>query len=105
MFSVQKKEDMKQVQVKIYFYFELSSKPNGDILGIAVTMWKKDFETIFTYNDVMNIQDSIEKGFGSRERAHSMGLNTNFFPIRTNRPHDTPNYGPGKYKFEIDYYR
>ena len=53
----------------------------------------------------MNIQDSIEKGFGSRERAHSMRLNTKFFPIRTNRPHDTPNYGPEKSRFEVDIYR
>ena len=32
-------------------------------------MWvKHDLETIFTYNDVMNIQYVISKGFGSRER-------------------------------------
>ena len=34
-----------------------------------------------------------------------MVLNAYFGPIRTNRPHETPNYGPGKYKFEVDYYR
>ena len=31
--------------------------------------------------------------------------NDYFGPIRTNIPHETPNYGPGKSKFEIDYYR
>ena len=59
-------------------------------------MWKQhDFETIFTYNDVMKIQDNIGKGFGSREIAYSMGLNAYFGPIRTNILHATPNYGPG----------
>ena len=28
------------VQVKKLIYFELSSKPNIDILGITVSMWK-----------------------------------------------------------------
>ena len=36
-------------------YFELSSKPNVDILGIAVYLWgKHEFVTILTSNDVMN---------------------------------------------------
>ena len=49
------------------FYFELSSKPNFDTLGIALSMWKcHDFETILTSNDVMNIQYDIRKEFGSR---------------------------------------
>ena len=34
-----------------------------------------------------------------------MGVNAKFGPIRTNRPHATPKYGPGKLKFEVDYYR
>ena len=34
-----------------------------------------DFETIFTSNDVMNIQDGIGKGFGSREGSYSMVVN------------------------------
>ena len=34
-----------------------------------------------------------------------MGVNSYFVPRRTNRPHATPNYGPGKSKFDIDYYR
>ena len=34
-----------------------------------------------------------------------MGLNAYFGPRRTNRPHGTPNYGPGKSNFEINYYR
>ena len=32
-----------------------------------------------------------------------MGVNAYFGPRITNIPHETPNYGPGKYKFEIDY--
>ena len=33
---------------------------NVNILGITVSMWKQhDFETIFSSNDVMNIQDGI----------------------------------------------
>ena len=34
-----------------------------------------------------------------------MGVNTYFGPRRNNIPHTTPNYGPGKSKFEVDYYR
>ena len=34
-----------------------------------------------------------------------MGLNPYFFPIRTNIPHPATNYGSGKSKFEINYYR
>ena len=44
----------------------------------------------------MNIQDGIGKGFGYRERAYYMGVNASFGTRRTNRPHATPNYGPGK---------
>ena len=64
MLSIQKKEDMKTLQVnKHIFYFELSSKPNVYILGITVSMQEKhDFETIFTSNDVMKIQDAIGMG-------------------------------------------
>ena len=48
------------------FYFELSSKPNVDIYGITVSIYKKrEFETIFTSNYVMNIQYEIGEGFGS----------------------------------------
>ena len=43
-------------------------------------MWKvHDFETIFNYNDVMNIKDYIGKGFGSQERAYYMGVDAYFF--------------------------
>ena len=54
---------MIKVQVKNnIFYFELSSKPDVDILGISVSMWKNHgFETIFTSNFVINIQDVIGK--------------------------------------------
>ena len=52
---------------KNIFYFKLSIKLNVDIDGIIVYMWgKHEFETIFTYNDIMNIQYGIGKGFGSR---------------------------------------
>ena len=59
---------MTKVQAKKnIFYFELSSKPNFDTVGIAVSMWKKhESETIFTYNDVINILYGIGNGFGYR---------------------------------------
>ena len=64
--SIQRKGYMTKVQVKNIFYPELSIKPNVGILGIKVSMWKQyDFGTIFTSNDVMNIQYSVGKGFGS----------------------------------------
>ena len=53
----------------------------------------------------MNIQDKVGKGFGSRERSYFMGVNDYVGSIRMNRPHATPNYEPGKHKFEADYYR
>ena len=69
-------------------------------------MWEfHEFETIFTSNDVMNIQYAIGKLFGSRERSYSMEVNVYFVPIITNRLHETSNYGPGKSRFEVDYYR
>ena len=34
-----------------------------------------------------------------------MGLKYCFGPRRINIPHATPDYGPGKSKFDIDYYR
>ena len=107
MLFIQKKEDMTKVQVKKYiFYFELSSKYNVDILGITVSMCKRrDFVTIFTYNYVIKIQDAIGKLFGSIERSYYMGVTDYFGPRRKNRPNATTNYGPGKYKYEINYYR
>ena len=69
-------------------------------------MWvNHEFETIFTSNDVMNIQYEIGKGFGCRERSYYMGLNASFCPIRKNIPHAPPNYGPERSKFEAYYYR
>ena len=53
----------------------------------------------------MNIQYGIGKGFGSTERAYFMWENKYFIPIQENRPHTTPNNGPIKYNFEVDYYR
>ena len=35
----------------------------------------------------------------------SMGVNSHFGTIKTNRPHAIPNYGPRQSKFEIDCYR
>ena len=57
---------MKNLQVEnIIFYHEPSIKPNVDIIVTKLCMWKQyNFETILTYNDVMNIQDTIGKGFG-----------------------------------------
>ena len=52
----------------------------------------------------MNLQDGIEKLFGSREREYSMEVNDYLCTMRTNEEHAKPNYGPGKYKFEIGYY-
>ena len=48
---------MTKVQVNNnIFYYELSSKHNVYILGIKLYMLKwNNFETIFTYNDVLNI--------------------------------------------------
>ena len=34
-----------------------------------------------------------------------MVVNSYFGPRRRNRSHATPSYGPGKYKFGVDYYR
>ena len=69
-------------------------------------MWgKHDFETIYNSNDVIKTEGVIGKEFWYRERAYSMVVNAYFDPRRTNRPHETSNYGPGKYKFEVDYYR
>ena len=46
-------------------YFEHSSIPNFGTIGITVSMWKRhDFEDIRIFNNVMNIQDAIGKGFG-----------------------------------------
>ena len=52
----------------------------------------------------MNIQNGIGKGFGSRERAYSLVVNAYFGSKKINRPHTTPKYGPGKSKFEVNYY-
>ena len=63
-------------------------------------MWiKHEFETIFTCNYVINIQDGIGKGFGSREISYSMVVNAYFGSKKINRPHTTPKYGPGKSEF------
>ena len=56
---------------------------------------RHDFEAIFTSNDIMNIQDGIGKRFRSIKRTYYIGINADFGPRRINRPHATPNYGPG----------
>ena len=53
----------------------------------------------------MNIQDGIDKEFGSIERAYSIVVYAYFGPRCTNRPHATPNYGPVTSKFDVEYYR
>ena len=53
---------------------------------------------VFTYDDVINMQVFIGKGFGYRERSLFMGVNYCFGPRRTNIPHATPNYWPGQSK-------
>ena len=50
---------------------------------------------VFTYDDVINMQVFIGKGFGYRERSLFMGVNYCFGPRRTNIPHLTPKYVPG----------
>ena len=91
---------------KNIFYFDLSFKPNVDIIGITVSKWKQhDFETILISNDVVIIQDVTRKVSGSLEREYSMGVNYYFCFRRTNIPHAAHNYGPGKSKYAIDYYR
>ena len=82
-----------QVNNKI-LYYQLSIKPNVYTIGITLSMWiQHNFETIFTYNYVLNIQDAIRKIFGSREREFSMEVNAYFGPKWTNRLHATPSYG------------
>ena len=95
IFSIKKRYEKVQPNKNI-LYPELSSKPNVDIDVITVSIWKThDFEAISTSNDVMKIQNGIGKGFGSIEIAYSMGVNAYFGPIHSNRPHTTPNHGPG----------
>ena len=52
------KGKMTKVKVKNnVFYYELSSKPNVDIIVITVYLWKQhNLETIFTSNNVMNMK-------------------------------------------------
>ena len=63
------------------YYREVSSKPNVEIIGITLSMRKQHiFETIFTSDDFLNIQDSIVKGFNSREIEFLVGVNSYFVP-------------------------
>ena len=107
MVLIPKEENITKSQVSInIFYFELSFKPNVDIMGIKVYNCKsREIETIFTYIDVMSIQYFIGNGFGFQIRAFSVRLNAFFNPRRTIGLNATPNYGTGKSKFEIDYCR
>ena len=95
---IKKEANITKVQVNNnVFYYELSSKPNVEIIVIIVSMWKHhNFGTILTSYIVLNIQYAIGKGFLSRKRALYMGVNACFGPRRTNRPHETPDYGPGQ---------
>ena len=57
---------MTMIQVKNIHYYELSGKPNVEIIGITVSMWKQNiFDTILTSNDLLNVQGAIRKVFGS----------------------------------------
>ena len=61
------------------------------------------FKTIFTSNDVMNIQYAIEEVFRSWEISYSMGENAYFGPRRKYIPHEKPAYRPGESKVETIY--
>ena len=103
-----KEENITKVNViNNSYYYEFVSKTNIYIIGITVHMWEKhNFENLFTCDDVLNIQYSIRKVFGYRERAFSVGSNNYYPPPRiTNRPHETPNHGPGKSNFDMYYHR
>ena len=65
---------MTKLQVnKHIFYFELSSKPHVDTIVIKVSIWRRNyFETIFTSDDLVNIQYAIGKVFWYIERVYSM---------------------------------
>ena len=52
---------------------------------------RHEFETILTSYDVMNTQDEIDKGLGSRERGYSIDIKAYFGPIQTNISHAPPN--------------
>ena len=79
------------------YLYEVSSQHNIDVLGIILSMWKiYNFETIFSYYDVLNIQYVIGKEFWSIEISLYIWFNSYFCPRRTNIPHITPNYGPGQ---------
>ena len=81
----------------IVLFLELSSEPNVDIIGIIVSMWKRhNFETIFSSNDAINIQDAAGKGFGSQEIGYSMKVNDFFWSYKKKIPHATSNYGSGQ---------
>ena len=73
-----------QANNKIYIY-KVSSKPNVDIIGTTVSMWKQHlFKIIFTYYFILNIQDNIGKGFRSRETLLKIGVNDYFVTRRAN---------------------
>ena len=59
---------MTKVNVNNNMYcYEVGSNYNVQIIGVTVSMWRKILEIVFTSDGVLNIQDSIGKGFGSRE--------------------------------------
>ena len=61
MVLIQKEDNIKKVQVnKNIFYYELNNKPNVDVISITVYICKQhNFESIFTSNCALNIQDTI----------------------------------------------
>ena len=104
---VNNKKDMTKVQVKKNIhYFELSSKPIFEIVGVALSMLKNMSlkpSLLIVIPWIFNIL--LERKLGSREKWDFMGIVDYYGPRQTNRPHATPNYGRGKSKFEVSYYR
>ena len=63
---IQTEDNMTKVPLNNNIYYnKVSSKPNIDIIGIIVTLWENyNFETIFTSDDILNIQYAAGKIFG-----------------------------------------
>ena len=98
MLSIQKEENITKLRVNNNInYYEVIGKTNVDIIGNTLSMWKHhNFETIFTSDYVLSIQNPTGKGFGYIRRSFCMGVDVYFSPIIKNIPHKTPNYGTGK---------
>ena len=63
--------------------------------------WKVLLYQLFAYFGRRYIKKDIQDGFGKgfdSIKKNSMILIDSFRPRRTNKPHETPNYGPVNYK-------